>query len=139
MQLSEVKAVITGGVSGLGLAVARKVVASGGQAVLLDINDEAGAAFAIDVDYWSIGSIYTTASKSDAGAPIGIGGFKGLARLAPEGMPVIAIGGIEASNARPVLEAGADGVAVISAVFGATDIEGGARRLRDIVDEVRRS
>ena len=43
MQLNEVKALITGGVSGLGLAVARKVVASGGQAVLLDINDEAGA------------------------------------------------------------------------------------------------
>jgi NAD(P)-dependent dehydrogenase (short-subunit alcohol dehydrogenase family) len=44
MQLKNVKALITGGVSGLGLAVARKVVASGGQAVLLDINDEAGAA-----------------------------------------------------------------------------------------------
>jgi len=42
--LNEVKALITGGVSGLGLAVARKVVAGGGQAVLLDINDEAGAA-----------------------------------------------------------------------------------------------
>jgi NAD(P)-dependent dehydrogenase (short-subunit alcohol dehydrogenase family) len=43
MQLNEVKALITGGVSGLGLAVARKVVNSGGQAVLLDINDDAGA------------------------------------------------------------------------------------------------
>ena len=44
MQLNEVKAVITGGVSGLGLAVAHKIVAGGGQATLLDINDEAGAA-----------------------------------------------------------------------------------------------
>jgi len=44
MQLNEVKALITGGVSGLGLAVAGKVVAAGGQAVLLDINDDAGAA-----------------------------------------------------------------------------------------------
>lgn len=44
MQLNQVKALITGGVSGLGLAVARKVIASGGQAVLLDINDDAGAA-----------------------------------------------------------------------------------------------
>jgi NAD(P)-dependent dehydrogenase (short-subunit alcohol dehydrogenase family) len=44
MQLNEVKAVITGGVSGLGLAVAHKIVAAGGQATLLDINDEAGAA-----------------------------------------------------------------------------------------------
>lgn len=44
MQLNQVKALITGGVSGLGLAVARKVIAGGGQAVLLDINDDAGAA-----------------------------------------------------------------------------------------------
>jgi NAD(P)-dependent dehydrogenase (short-subunit alcohol dehydrogenase family) len=44
MQLNQVKALITGGVSGLGLAVARKVVAAGGQAILLDINDDAGAA-----------------------------------------------------------------------------------------------
>ncbi len=44
MQLNQVKALITGGVSGLGLSVARKVVANGGQAVLLDINDEAGTA-----------------------------------------------------------------------------------------------
>lgn len=44
MQLDNVKAVITGGVSGLGLAVARHFVAHGGQVALLDINDEAGAA-----------------------------------------------------------------------------------------------
>ena len=44
MKANEVKALITGGVSGLGLAVAKKVVESGGQAVLLDVNDEAGAA-----------------------------------------------------------------------------------------------
>lgn len=44
MKLNEIKALITGGVSGLGLAVARMVVAGGGQAVLLDINDEAGTA-----------------------------------------------------------------------------------------------
>ena len=44
MQLNTVKAVITGGVSGLGLAVARHFVAAGARAALLDINDEAGAA-----------------------------------------------------------------------------------------------
>jgi len=44
MQLKQVKALVTGGVSGLGLAVARHIIANGGQATLLDINDEAGAA-----------------------------------------------------------------------------------------------
>jgi NAD(P)-dependent dehydrogenase (short-subunit alcohol dehydrogenase family) len=43
MQLNQVKALITGGVSGLGLAVARRIRADGGRITLLDINDEAGA------------------------------------------------------------------------------------------------
>ena len=49
MKMNKVKALITGGVSGLGLAVARKVIAAGGQAVLLDINDQAGAAAVADL------------------------------------------------------------------------------------------
>ena len=44
MQLSNVKALVTGGVSGLGLAVVKHIVANGGKAVMLDINDEVGAA-----------------------------------------------------------------------------------------------
>jgi len=47
--MNNVRALITGGVSGLGLAVARRVIAEGGQAVLLDINDEAGAAAVADL------------------------------------------------------------------------------------------
>ena len=44
MQLNQVKALVTGGVSGLGLAVVRHLLSTGGQAVMLDVNDEAGAA-----------------------------------------------------------------------------------------------
>jgi NAD(P)-dependent dehydrogenase (short-subunit alcohol dehydrogenase family) len=44
MQLKQVKALVTGGVSGLGLAVVRHIITGGGKAVMLDINDEAGAA-----------------------------------------------------------------------------------------------
>jgi len=44
MQLNQVKALVTGGVSGLGLAVVRHIIANGGKAVMLDINDDAGAA-----------------------------------------------------------------------------------------------
>lgn len=49
MNVNEIKALISGGVSGLGLAVAGKIVELGGQAVLLDINDEAGAAAVADL------------------------------------------------------------------------------------------
>ncbi len=44
MQLNQVKALVTGGVSGLGLAVTKHILANGGKAVMLDVNDDAGAA-----------------------------------------------------------------------------------------------
>lgn len=97
--------------------------------------DEANTALQADVDYWSIGSIYATGSKADAGRPIGVGGFERLAANAPKGMPVIAIGGIDCTNAAAVIHAGAHGVAVISAVFGASDVEQAARDLRAVVEE----
>ena len=46
MQLEHVKAVVTGGVSGLGLATVKHILANGGRAVMLDVNDEVGAAAA---------------------------------------------------------------------------------------------
>jgi thiamine-phosphate pyrophosphorylase len=50
-------------------------------------------------------------------------------------IPVVAIGGIGPSNARDVLEAGADGLAVISAVVGQDDIAAAARRLRAVISD----
>ncbi|MCC4593669.1 SDR family oxidoreductase [Xanthomonas campestris pv. cannae] len=44
MQLADLKAVVTGGVSGLGLAVAQRIVAEGGKVALFDLNDDKGAA-----------------------------------------------------------------------------------------------
>jgi len=49
MQLSNAKAVVSGGASGLGLATAQRVIDAGGQVVLLDINDEQGEACAADL------------------------------------------------------------------------------------------
>ena len=96
---------------------------------------EAGGVLGADVDYWSLGSIYHTDTKRDAGRPIGPEGFTRLAKLAPAGMPVIAIGGIDCSNTADVLRAGAYGVAVVSAIFGSADVEKNARELRAIIDE----
>src|SRR5712691_6742857 len=81
-------------------------------------------------DYWSVGPCYATTTKPDAGAPLGVEGFAVLARLAPPGVPVIAVGGITAATAGALARAGAAGVAVIGAVLAASDPESAARALR---------
>jgi thiamine monophosphate synthase len=54
--------------------------------------------------------------------------------LAPAGVPCVAIGGVTIERIAELCAAGARGVAVIGAVFGATDVERAARRLRDALD-----
>jgi thiamine-phosphate pyrophosphorylase len=86
-------------------------------------------------DYLGVGDVYGTPSKADAGAPIGVAGLAEVMRAVT--IPVVAIGGITAANAGPVVEAGAAGVAVISAVVGAADPEEAARRLRKAIESKR--
>lgn len=98
---------------------------------------EAGLVRDAAADYWSIGAVYATGSKADAGAPIGPDGFRRVADLAPPGMPLVAIGGVTAANAAAAIGSGADGVAVIRAIFGASDIAAAAHTLRAAVDTAR--
>lgn len=89
--------------------------------------------FAIsEADYFGVGAVYATASKERDAPPIGPGGFgeirNALERVAP-GKPVVGIAGITSENCAPVMAAGADGVAVISDIFMADDVEAAARRL----------
>jgi thiamine-phosphate pyrophosphorylase len=95
---------------------------------------EAERALRTDADYWSIGSVYPTGSKPDAGAAIGPAGLAALATRAPAGTPCVAIGGVTADRIPELRAAGAAGVAVIQAIFGAEDIEAAARTLRNRLD-----
>ncbi|MFO7917205.1 MAG: thiamine phosphate synthase [Anaerolineae bacterium] len=85
--------------------------------------------------YLGVGDVYGTPSKENAGTPIGIEGLREIA----EGVsiPVVGIGGITADNAAAVIEAGAAGVAVISAVVAAQDPRAAARRLKEIVRQAK--
>ena len=83
-------------------------------------------------DYVGIGPVYATGSKPDAGAAIGPARFSELARRC--GVPAVAIGGISAETVPGVVAAGADGIAVISALFGAPDPTLAARVLRAALD-----
>src|SRR6059036_1083658 len=80
-------------------------------------------------DYWSVGPCFATANKTDAGPPLGAEGFGRLARLAPSGTPVIGIGGVTAANAPALARAGAAGIAVIGAVWDASDPAAATRAL----------
>ncbi|RLC62163.1 MAG: thiamine phosphate synthase, partial [Chloroflexi bacterium] len=86
-------------------------------------------------DYLGVGDVYGTPSKPDAGAPIGVERLAQVVKAVS--IPVVAIGGITAANAAAVIQAGAAGVAVISAVVAAPDPAAAARRLREIVHHTR--
>jgi thiamine-phosphate pyrophosphorylase len=89
------------------------------------------------IDYVGSGGVFATLSKQQKNAPIGPAGLARiiavLHRRAPD-LPVCGIAGIDASNAAEVIAAGADGVAVISALSQAADPEAATRQLREIVD-----
>jgi thiamine-phosphate pyrophosphorylase len=89
------------------------------------------------INYAGVGGVYATLSKEQQSPPIGPEGFsrvaKALRRLAPA-LPIVGIAGIDAGNAGAVIAAGADGVAVISALSLAADPTAAARAIRDIVD-----
>jgi len=89
------------------------------------------------IDYAGIGGVYGTTSKATKNAPIGLAGLtrviEALHRRKP-GFPTCGIAGINAGNAAAVIEAGADGVSVISALSMARDPEAAARELLGVVD-----
>jgi thiamine-phosphate pyrophosphorylase len=89
------------------------------------------------IDYVGSGGVYVTLSKEQKNKPIGPDGLAkiiaALRQRAPK-LPVAGIAGIDAGNAAAVIGAGADGIAVISAVSLAPDPVAAARALRGIVD-----
>jgi thiamine-phosphate pyrophosphorylase len=77
--------------------------------------------------YVGLGPIFPTGTKADAAPPCGLGALRKL--RSQVSTPIVAIGGINDDNVREVIEAGADGVAVVSAVVGQQDISSAVRAL----------
>jgi len=99
---------------------------------------EADAAPLEVIDYAGIGGVFATTSKDNPGPPIGIDGLDRIAariRRRAAKFPLCAIAGIDAANAGDAIAAGADGVAVISALSLASDPQAAARALRGAVDQ----
>jgi len=89
------------------------------------------------LDYVGIGGVFGTTSKNNPNPPIGTDGLRRIVRVFRNrigNFPMCAIAGINACNAADTIAAGADGVAVISALSLAPDPAAAARELRAIVD-----
>lgn len=97
--------------------------------------DQALKAVADGADYLGVGAVRDTTTKVVTRV-IGYDGLREICEaVSPFGVPIVAIGGLDASNAAACIAAGADGVAVVSAIFRAADRAAAAAELRRIVDE----
>jgi thiamine-phosphate pyrophosphorylase len=122
------------GQADLPASVARNIMGSGRiLGVSAETVAEAVAAEKDGADYLGVGPVFDArGTKPDAGEPRGLELIESVRRHCR--LPIVAIGGIDPDNARKVLEAGADAVAVISAIAAADDIEEAARRMKGILE-----
>ena len=89
------------------------------------------AANALDVDYIGISPVYGTPTKTDTAEPFGLEGLRKAVEMSVH--PAVAIGGMNAATIAEVMAAGADGVAVVSAICSADNIRKATSELRSIV------
>lgn len=98
--------------------------------------EEAEWAVAQSADYLGVGPVYATMTKGDAGEPIGTTLISQIKARWPH-LPLVGIGGIQSSNAAAVVHAGADGVAVVSAITKHSDPQASAGELLNSVVSAR--
>ncbi|MGA2913602.1 MAG: thiamine phosphate synthase [Methanoregula sp.] len=95
--------------------------------------EEAIRAVQEGADYLALSPVFSTTSKNDAGPGRGLEALREIRRNTS--IPVIAIGGVNPGNVNDAIAAGADGIAVISAVVGSPDITAAARDLKEMIQK----
>jgi len=122
------------GQSDLPASVARRILGPGKiLGVSVDTVEQAILAEKDGADYLGVGPVFEArGTKPDTGEPMGVDCIARIRRHCR--LPIVAIGGINAENAGKVREAGADAVAVISAIVSADDISQATRRLKRILE-----
>ncbi|ARF17332.1 thiamine phosphate synthase [Sporosarcina ureae] len=97
---------------------------------------EVRLAQSIGADYIGLGPIYPTSTKPDASAVVGTTLIEEVHAVFPD-MPIVAIGGITPSTTGSIIQAGADGVAVVSAIASAKDPHYAASDLSKIIHSLQ--
>lgn len=86
-------------------------------------------------DYLGVGPVFPTGTKQDADPAIGLDSLRDW--MTKISKPVVAIGGIDAMNTGDIFQAGADGIAVVSAICAAVDPAASTRELGQIIHQAR--
>jgi thiamine-phosphate pyrophosphorylase len=87
------------------------------------------------VDYIGAGPVFATPTKRDHKQPVGFDGL--AAQIAASPIPAVAIGGLKVTHVAQTMAAGAQGIAVVSAICGQPDPEAAARALASEIDRCR--
>ena len=93
--------------------------------------EDAVAAEKEGADYVGIGPVFATLTKTDTAPPMGLDGIRRIREAVR--IPMVGIGGINLANGRDVISAGADGVAVVSAIVSAEDPKEAARSIKKAI------
>jgi thiamine-phosphate pyrophosphorylase len=94
--------------------------------------DEVTRSATLPVDYLGVSPVFATLTKADTARPWGLEGLQRIRAFTP--LPLVAIGGIHLHNATQVLQAGADSLAVVSAICAADDPRAASQQLRELID-----
>jgi len=97
--------------------------------------DQAKEANIFDVDYIGLSPVFVTGTKPELANALGLEGIRKIASFSKHCM--VAIGGINAKNAAEILKAGANGLAVVSAIVSADDPMKAAREIRQEIDKFK--
>jgi thiamine-phosphate pyrophosphorylase len=119
-------------------AMARKLM--GDKAIIglsVETWEDVEVAEKLDVNYIGVSPVFATPTKTDTKEPWELAGLMKIKAFSRH--PLVAIGGINVSNAQAVAEAGADCLAVVSAVCSADDPADAAVKLKNIMDAVMRN
>jgi thiamine-phosphate pyrophosphorylase len=123
------------GQSDMPIGRARKIA---GDSLIIGISaesvDDALRAEQEGADYIGISPVFSTPTKTDIAPPLGLEGVRQIRALVD--IPLVGIGGIHSDNAESVIAAGADGIAVVSAIVSAADPAGAAKKLKTLIDQV---
>jgi len=98
----------------------------------VETSSQAKEANLLDVDYIGISPVFATGTKTDISTPLGLEGIREIASFTKH--PIVGIGGIHILNTKAVIDAGAKGIAVVSAICSATDPQQAAVELKNEIE-----